>query len=208
MLEGIGINFPRQGHHTGFAGASAGHQRHVIERVGNTTALAAADLDIGAELRREDIRVIDWPASALPAAVRDAAGKWSGPIPGRGTTRIVVAGAPPPTRTIERVETELGWEFAQIYGLTETTPLLTMNRGREEYDHLSPTDRAVKLSRAGAPALGVEMRVSPDGEVLARGNHIMAGYWNQPEATADAIKAARDDAAPCPNCRSRRTARA
>ena len=63
--------------------------------------------------------------------------------------RIVVAGAPPPTRTIERTETELGWEFVQIYGLTETTPVLTMNRTRAEFDDLSPAERAVKLNRAG-----------------------------------------------------------
>ena len=50
----------------------------------------------------------------------DAARDWDGAIPGRGRVRIVVAGAPPPTRTIERIETELGWEFIQIYGLTET----------------------------------------------------------------------------------------
>jgi acyl-CoA synthetase (AMP-forming)/AMP-acid ligase II len=37
-------------------------------------------------------------------------------------------GSPPPTRTIERIESELGWEFIQIYGLTETAPLLTVNR--------------------------------------------------------------------------------
>jgi acyl-CoA synthetase (AMP-forming)/AMP-acid ligase II len=37
------------------------------------------------------------------------------------------------------------------------------------------------------------VRISPDGEVLARGNHIMAGYWNQPDATADAIRPAADD---------------
>lgn len=133
-------------------------------------------------------------APAVANMILDAAATWDGPIPGRDRVRIVCAGAPPPTKTIERIETELGWEFIQIYGLTETTPLLTMNRGRAEFDHLSAADRAVKLSRAGAPALGVEMRVSPDGEVLARGNHIMAGYWNQPEATADAIHAASDDA--------------
>ena len=68
-------------------------------------------------------------APAVVAAILDAAQSWDGEIPGRGRTRIVVAGAPPPTRTIERVETELGWEFIQIYGLTETTPLLTINRG-------------------------------------------------------------------------------
>jgi acyl-CoA synthetase (AMP-forming)/AMP-acid ligase II len=132
-------------------------------------------------------------APAVANMILDAAASWSGPIPGHGRVRIVCAGAPPPTKTIERIETELGWEFIQIYGLTETTPLLTMNRGRSELDHLSSADRAVALSRAGAPAIGVEVRVSPDGEVLARGNHIMAGYWNQPEATADAIRAARDD---------------
>ena len=133
-------------------------------------------------------------APAVANAILDAAATWQGPIPGRDRVRMVCAGAPPPTKTIERMETELGWEFIQIYGLTETTPLLTMNRGRAEYDHLSPADRAARLSRAGAPALGVEMRVSPDGEVLARGNHVMGGYWEQPEATADAIHAAADDA--------------
>jgi acyl-CoA synthetase (AMP-forming)/AMP-acid ligase II len=126
-------------------------------------------------------------APAVVAAVLDAAAEWDGPIPGAGTMRIVVAGAPPPTRTIERVETELGWQFNQIYGLTETTPLLTINRSRVEWDDLSPGDRAVKLSRAGAPALGVRMAVDTEGEVLARTNHVLEGYWEQPEATADAI---------------------
>ena len=55
---------------------------------------------------------------------------WEGEIPGRDRVRIIVAGAPPPTRTIVRVEEELGWEFIQIYGLTETSPLLTVNRSR------------------------------------------------------------------------------
>jgi acyl-CoA synthetase (AMP-forming)/AMP-acid ligase II len=132
-------------------------------------------------------------APAVANMILDAAATWDGPIPGRGRVRMVCAGAPPPTKTIERIETELGWEFIQIYGLTETTPLLTMNRTRAEYDHLSAADRAAKLSRAGAPAIGVQMRISPDGELLARGNHVMAGYWEQPEATADAIHAARDD---------------
>ena len=108
-------------------------------------------------------------------------------VPGAGRTRIVVAGAPPPTRTIERVETELGWEFIQIYGLTETAPLLTMNRGRAEWDHLDPADRARRLSRAGAPALGVRMGLTTQGEVTARANQVMEGYWQQPEATAEAI---------------------
>ncbi|MDJ0785874.1 MAG: AMP-binding protein [Myxococcota bacterium] len=126
-------------------------------------------------------------APAVVAAILEAAAEWDGPIPGSGRTRMVVAGAPPPTRLIERVETELGWEFIQIYGLTETAPLLTMSRKREEWDALSPADRAAKLGRAGAPALGVAVRVSDQGEILARSNHVLEGYWEQPEATADAI---------------------
>ncbi|MBI1844693.1 MAG: AMP-binding protein [Actinobacteria bacterium] len=126
-------------------------------------------------------------APAVVAAVLEAAPGWDGPVPGAGTTRIVVAGAPPPTRTIERVETELGWEFIQIYGLTETSPLLTMNRSRQEYDHLSPGERAVQLGRAGAPAVGIRLKTDDQGEVLARGNVILAGYWNQPAETAEAL---------------------
>ncbi len=126
-------------------------------------------------------------APAVLSAVLDAAATWEGPIPGRDQVRVVVAGAPPPTRTIERIETELGWEFVQIYGLTETAPLLTMNRRRSEFDELTPGERAQRLGRAGAPALGVEMAVDDEGEVLARGNVVMAGYWQQPEETAKAI---------------------
>ncbi len=105
----------------------------------------------------------------------------------RDQVRMVVAGAPPPTKTIERIESDLGWEFVQIYGLTETSPLLTMNRMRHEWRNLSSTERATRLGAAGAPALGVEIEVDAHGEVLARGNTVMQGYWNQPEETNKAI---------------------
>ncbi len=108
-------------------------------------------------------------------------------IPGRGTVRMVVAGAPPPSRTIERVETELGWEFIQIYGLTETAPLLTINRAPKEWADLESADRARRLARAGVPALGVRMGVDDQGEVLARSNHVFEGYWNQSEDSARAL---------------------
>jgi acyl-CoA synthetase (AMP-forming)/AMP-acid ligase II len=127
-------------------------------------------------------------APAVCAAVLDAAETWEGEIPGRDQVRMVVAGAPPPTRTIERMETELGWEFIQIYGLTETAPLLTFNRCRSEWDDLTPTERAKKLGRAGAPVVGITMTTSPDGELLARGNHILKGYWDNPEATDEALE--------------------
>jgi acyl-CoA synthetase (AMP-forming)/AMP-acid ligase II len=126
-------------------------------------------------------------APAVAAAILDCASEWEGPIPGSGRVRMVLAGAPPPTRTIERIETELGWEFVQIYGLTETSPLLTFNRSRAEYDELTPRERAEKLARAGAPALGCRLQISDHGEVLARSNVVLEGYWDQPDATAEAI---------------------
>ena len=127
-------------------------------------------------------------APAVVAAVLDAAEKWDGEIPGRDKVRMVVAGAPPPTRTIERMETELGWEFIQIYGLTETAPLLTFNRKRQEWDDLTPAERARKLGRAGAPVVGITMTTTDDGELLARGNHVLKGYWDNPQASAEALE--------------------
>ena len=119
------------------------------------------------------------------AAKRAAAGD---PVPGRDRMRIVVAGAPPPSKTIERIELELGWEFIQIYGLTETSPLLTMNRKRAEYDDLPVEERSRLLSRAGTPTIGVTMMIDAEGEVCARANHVFEGYWEQPEETAKAIR--------------------
>ena len=143
----------------------------------------------GAEiLRRVDRHGVTLLCGA-PAVVNttlDAAAQWDGTVPGSGRTRVVVAGAPPPSRTIERVLTELGWEFIQIYGLTETSPLLTVNRTRAEWDKLEPAERARKLMRTGVPALGVRLEISPDGEVLSATNHNLGGYWDQPEETAKA----------------------
>ncbi|HXD97104.1 MAG TPA: AMP-binding protein [Candidatus Acidoferrum sp.] len=129
-------------------------------------------------------------APAVVAAALDAAAARRGTgvaVPGRGRVRVVVAGAPPPSKTIERVETELGWEFIQIYGLTETAPLLTINRAPGEWDGLDAGERSRRLSRAGVPAVGVRIEVDGEGEVLARSNHVFEGYWEQPEETAKAI---------------------
>jgi len=47
---------------------------------------------------------------------------------------------------------------------------------------------AYKLDSVGLPVPGVEVRVGDDGEILTRGPHVMPGYWNNPQATAEAIK--------------------
>ncbi len=127
-------------------------------------------------------------APAVVNAILDAAPTWQGAIPGSDrVARVICAGAPPPSKTIERIETELGWEFCQIYGLTETSPLLTINRRRREDADKPVTEVSKDLGRAGAPAIGVALRISDSGEVQARSNVVLEGYWQQPEATADAL---------------------
>ena len=126
-------------------------------------------------------------APAVAAAVLEAAQTWEGEIPGRDRVRIIMAGAPPPTKTVVRVEEELGWEFIQIYGLTETSPLLTVNRTRAEWDGLSAEERAANLVRAGVPAIGVSRKVSetkgeddPGGGVRALANGVLEGDSEPP----------------------------
>ena len=129
-------------------------------------------------------------APAVVSAILDAASarRANGrDTPGRDRVRMVVAGVPPPSKTIERLETELGWEFIQLYGLTETTPLLTLNRAPAEWDELDAGRRARLLSRAGPPALGIRIQIAPDGEILAHGNHVFDGYLNQPDESVKAL---------------------
>ncbi|MCZ6785179.1 MAG: long-chain-fatty-acid--CoA ligase [Proteobacteria bacterium] len=110
--------------------------------------------------------------------------------------RFTVAGAPPPAAFVERLERELGWQFIEIYGLTETAPLLTVNRP----DHNTRADDWPRRARAGVPGIGVELVVLDDddepvprdgvsvGEVCARSNVVFAGYWEQPDQTDAAIR--------------------
>lgn len=161
-----------------FAMSGVGAQHIVLRKIDGPEILR--------RIERHGVTIL-CAAPAVVAAVLEAAQSWEGEVPGRGRVRIVVAGAPPPTKTVARVETELGWEFIQIYGLTETSPLLTVNRTRAEWDDLSPEDRAGKLVRAGAPAIGVRLTTDAEGEVLARSNVVLEGYWEQPEESAAAL---------------------
>jgi fatty-acyl-CoA synthase len=162
-----------------FAMAGMGVPQVILRKVGGTEILR--------RVQRHGI-TIACGAPAVWTAVLDAAAKWEGPIPGRDSMRIVVAGAPPPTRVIARVEEELGWEFTQLYGLTETSPLVTWNRTRSEWDDKPPLERARLLSRAGGPTIGTQLSIADSGEVLVRSNTVLEGYWNQPEVTADALE--------------------
>ena len=115
--------------------------------------------------------------------------------------RVVTAGAPPAAATIERVEGELGWTITHVYGLTETAPFITVGEIRPEHEALDLASLAVIKARQGVELLTSgelrvvdgEDRVVPHdgetvGEITVRGNVVMKGYYNDPEATAKALR--------------------
>ena len=114
---------------------------------------------------------------------------------------VLTAGAPPAASTIQRLEDELGWTITHVYGLTETTPFITVCEPRPEHAELSSEVRAKIKARQGVELItSGELRVVDDhgnevprdgatqGEIVARGNVIMAGYYNDAEATAQAMR--------------------
>ena len=111
--------------------------------------------------------------------------------------RVITAGAPPAAATIERLEGELGWEVTQVYGLTETSPFITVCEPVPEHDRLDPAARARIKARQGVELLtSGEVRVVDAGgaevphdgeslgEIVVRGNVVMNGYYRDAEATA------------------------
>jgi fatty-acyl-CoA synthase len=115
--------------------------------------------------------------------------------------RVVTAGAPPAAATIERIEGELGWAITHVYGLTETAPFITVSEPRPEHDGLTAAERAVVKARQGVELITSGMlRVVDEegrdvprdgtsvGEIVVRGNVVMKGYYNDPAATAQAMR--------------------
>ena len=115
--------------------------------------------------------------------------------------RVFAAGAPPAAATIGRIEGEFGWEIIHVYGLTETAPFITICEQRPEHNALSPEERAVLKARQGVELYtSGELAVVDEsghevpwdgetlGEIVVRGNVVMKGYYNDPEATAKAFE--------------------
>jgi fatty-acyl-CoA synthase len=115
--------------------------------------------------------------------------------------RVLTGGAAPAAATIERMEGELGWEITQIYGLTETAPIITICEPRPQDGRLDADARGVIKARQGVELITTgEVTVIDEGgnevphdgqtlgEIVARGNLVMKGYYRDPEATAHALR--------------------
>jgi fatty-acyl-CoA synthase len=119
----------------------------------------------------------------------------------RPGVRVMTAGAPPAAATIERIEGELNWVIMNAYGLTETSPFITICESRPEYEALSGAQRSVIKACQGVELLtSGELRVVDEegnevprdghslGEIVVRGNVVMKGYYEDPEATSRVIR--------------------
>ena len=113
---------------------------------------------------------------------------------------IMVGGAPMSPANAGRMMERLGCRYVSGYGLTETTPLLTVGNLKSTLADADEADRMNYITRTGLEVPGVDLRVVDAdgndvprdgrtvGEIVVRGDNVMKGYWKLPEATAEALR--------------------
>jgi long-chain acyl-CoA synthetase len=94
-----------------------------------------------------------------------------------GRVRFFVSGGAPLSKDIAEFFFAVGVWILEGYGLTESSPVLAAN-----------TFEDIKFGTVGKPIPGVEIKIQPDGEIIARGPNIMQGYYKKPTETAEALR--------------------
>lgn len=113
-------------------------------------------------------RLIESGKADVPGALKHLLG---------GRMRHCCSGSAPLPNRVAEFFAERGVLLTQGYGMTESSPVITMN-----------TPTVHRLGTVGPAIEGAEVRIADDGEVLTRGPHVMLGYWNRPEATAATLE--------------------
>ncbi|WP_435195219.1 long-chain-fatty-acid--CoA ligase [Natronomonas sp. EA1] len=172
---------------------------HIFAAVGmGTTQICTRGVDaewIFDTVIEEDVSYM----CAAPTVLNMLINYYDGEMPTKGDNevRAATAGAAPPEATIRAVEEDFGWDLIHVYGATETGPLITTSNTPKL---LASTDEPYAMKKKqGLGYLGTEVRVvdedgndvAPDGntigEIVVRGNQVMEGYWEKPDATEEAF---------------------
>ena len=153
-----------------------------IEKGGLSEYLLKRALTIGSSRYRGKVKPWDMPMDGILSLTlrRKVKAKFGGRI------KAMVSGGAPLNPEVGLFFHSLGLTMLQGYGQTEAGPVISCNRPRA----------GIRMDTVGPPVKDSEVRIADDGEIMVRGEHVMHGYWRNPEETARVLQEAEDGKGP------------